>query len=158
MNNIEISTIFEKINKRDMYFIGVFPCDLLPREKLRKLPCSLIINLSPSNEIGSHWTSIFIDKTRTGHYFDSFGVKPFNKDIKKFLNKQCVKYTWSSKELQSSNSSLCGAYAICFIVFMMLNPFSKAENFGQLFSSNQFINDLCIQSNIQEIKQQKFII
>jgi hypothetical protein len=157
MNNIEISRFFAKIDKRKMNFLGVFACDLLPKNEIKNLPCSLVVNLSRSSEIGSHWISIFIDSQRVGHYFDSFGMQPYNIEIKNFLKRQCIRMTWSRKELQSSNSPFCGAYAICFIMFMMQNPYSVAEEFGQAFSTNQFINDLCIQATLQKIKKQSCI-
>lgn len=47
--------------------IFVRPIDLLPRNV--KFPMGIVINLSNSNEGGTHWVSLFINKDREGILF-----------------------------------------------------------------------------------------
>ena len=158
MNNFEIENILKKFHCNKARFYGVYPCDKLPKNELKYLPCSFVVNLSPSSESGSHWVGLYIDANKRGNYFDSYGMRPRNKNIVEFLRTQCKGYSWSKKEIQSVNSSTCGAYAICFIIFMTTNYGQTTIKFEDLFSNNSFTNDFCIQQTLQNLKQQKCIL
>ena len=55
MNSFEINKILESFDGNRNIFEGVFASDKLPKKRLRKTPSAFIVNLSPSNEIGSHF-------------------------------------------------------------------------------------------------------
>ena len=155
MNNFQINSIIRSFDKSKTIFHGTFPSDKLPNKRLRNLPAAFVVNLSPSNERGTHWIAIFIDKHRNGYYFDSFGNPPVNGNISRFLQVQTNKMYFSKAILQSTNSSVCGGYAICFILFMLHNP-SNYIRFQNFFTCNQYINDYCIKKTINVIKQRNF--
>jgi len=88
--------------------------DQLSLINFTNLPLALIVNCSDSNSKGSHWISFYIYKIGyeiVGDYFDSYNnllsryniIPPFS-----------IRHH-SSKVLQSSNSIVCGLYALFFI-------------------------------------------
>jgi hypothetical protein len=158
MNSFEINKILESFDGNRNIFEGVFASDKLPRKRLRKTPSAFIVNLSPSNEIGSHWISIYIDENKHGYYFDSYGLQPNVDDIVKFLEIQCKSYHWSTREIQATNSTVCGAYAVCYIIFRMQSNNNRIRDFQDFFCGNPFINDLCIQRTLEQIKKRIFFM
>ena len=151
MNNYEIDDILKRASGKSLFYRGVYSSDNLPKRKIVRLPMALVANLSPSSSIGTHWISIFINKNRIGHYFDSYGLPPVQEDIVKFLHRNCRKIKYNYTQLQSTNSSVCGAYVICYIIYTMKNQDSQKQ-FKDLFSKNTFINDYCIQKMLIKIK------
>jgi hypothetical protein len=112
MNSLEIKKAFKNYN----CFIGVFPRDLLPKEKITKRPIALIVNTDPSYLPGQHWIALFINTDNVAEYFDSYGLPPLNKEIFQFLNKLNVeKLVYQTKQLQGLRSSTCGHYCVTFI-------------------------------------------
>ena len=154
MNGRQIDTVLKSFQKSRGVYRGVFSSNLLPLQKKIKVPAAFVVNLSPSYEIGSHWIAIYIDNNRIGYYFDSYGLPPNVPKIKRFLQKQCKLFYHSHAELQSTNSSVCGAYAICFIVFMLQNR--SLKKFESYFCTNQYINDYCIKKTLDKIKELTF--
>lgn len=108
-------------------FIGVFPSDVEP--KSNKLKQSVIFNLSAHDEPGSHF--IAICKTRNKViYFDSFGNKCTNDNIKRFISKFKIPLEHNKEQIQDDSSSLCGYYCfyflyLCFLKEKSLNYFIK---------------------------------
>lgn len=151
MNGKQIDTVLKSFRKSRGIYQGVFSSNLLPLQKIKNVPAAFVVNLSPSYEIGSHWIAIYINSNRIGYYFDSYGLPPTVPKIKRFLQKQCKVFYHSHAELQSTNSTVCGAYAICFIIFMLQNR--SPENFESFFSTNQYINDYCIKKTLDKIKE-----
>ena len=101
--------------------------------------CELISSMySRSLEEGSHWISIY----RCGQkliYFDSFGLPPIMKEIKKFLLSFNIEYETNIFEYQRATSPMCGFYVMLFIILMEQNfEFIK---FQKLFSQNCKDND-----------------
>ena len=60
----------------EVNFLGVRPCDQLPKTIIRKLPAMLVINTHPSYMPGEHWLAIYITENKHGLFFDSFGHSP----------------------------------------------------------------------------------
>jgi hypothetical protein len=129
------------------FFVGA--CDKLP--KSFNLPAGFVINLSKSHEKGSHWVSLFIDKFGGGKYFDSFGLQPKNRDILRFIKKNCTSIEFNGIQLQQINSRACGKYAAVFLIYCfqkkMLYEFSK------YFCKNTFINDILIEKLFNSMKK-----
>lgn len=130
---------------RDLFgksFIGVFPCDIHPKINTNKQQYSLIFNTGDSSTAGEHFVAIYFNK-KTFYYFDSFGRKPDDNNIIKFLSKQICKQrrkkkliVWN-KPVQDVNSSYCGFYCIGFL----LHKYYKFKNFEKIFQSNNLINN-----------------
>lgn len=138
MNTSQIRTFLRK-QLKDFNFC-VLASDKLPNQF--ELPLGMIINLSKSNEKGTHWVTLFIDHHRNGIYFDSFGLFPRNKDILTFISENCHEIEINGMQLQQINSSVCGNYASIFLL-SCFNGISLDE-FCYQFSKNTFINDLYI--------------
>jgi len=65
-----------------------------------------------------HWVAIHVDSHGTGHYFDSYGIPPFIPDHIKSLRKNCKRFRWNSKQLQSETSDVCGQFCLMFLHYM----------------------------------------
>src|SRR5215813_9588779 len=98
------------------HFMGVFPCDLLPKQ-IKKFPAALIANTDPSSKKGEHWVAYYFDKKKNSEYFDSYGFPPINGDLFNCLikNSDCSNITCNDVQLQDLNSEVCGHYCIAFI-------------------------------------------
>lgn len=70
----------EDILTRDRYtrdsFLGVFPSDALPSERLARRPLSLIVNTHPHDRPGEHWLAIYLPDDEGAEFFDSYGFSP----------------------------------------------------------------------------------
>jgi len=104
----------EKLCKKlfDNNFLGVYPSDVTP--KSRKLLWSIIFNLSPHDEEGSHFIAI----TRRNNklfYFDSFGSKCTNKNLLEFMKQYKLPIEYNQTKIQDDSSSLCGYYCLYFL-------------------------------------------
>ena len=95
-------------------FLGVFPSDKVPTDKLQ-FPCSAVINNQPHDEKGEHWVAFFISEDRKGYYFDSFGFAPYNMQGVAEALDICDEWTFNDTQLQSYMSTVCGEYTIFFI-------------------------------------------
>lgn len=142
-----ISTI--KPYQRLKIFKGVFPCDSLPNQF--SLPAIFIINLSPHNEPGSHWVSIYISPNRNAFYFDSFGFSIKNEYILRFLREQAIRVTFNEKQLQHITSTKCGKFC-CVFAIAILNK-SSISSFMNKFSKNLFVNDIVIENMYKYLKK-----
>jgi len=67
MNTLELVHYLGKYQNRGTKIV-VCAIDELPQKKLRcTTNHAFVINLSKSNEYGSHWISVFIDRYRNGY-------------------------------------------------------------------------------------------
>ena len=115
MNTIELINILNKDKFSRKLFCGVLPIDELKKFKFRK-PCSLIINTDESNKPGEHWIALFINKNGNLEYFDSYGIKPFKKEIYQFIKKHRMKLIYNKKKIQNSASINCGKFCLLFLL------------------------------------------
>ena len=101
-------------------FLGVFPITKLPT-RLNYYPTFLVINTQAHNLGGEHWFTIFITKQRHGELFDS-AARPVDRRVKRWLNE--FTHTWTRNELtyQKPFSSLCGAFALYYILNRLHYP------------------------------------
>lgn len=108
-------------------FLGVFPSDLTPKSNKSKQ--SVIFNLSAHDKPGTHFIAIY----KMGNkliYFDSFGNKCTNSNVKKFISKFKNTIEHNKTKIQDDKSSLCGYYCfyflyLCFLKEKSLNYFIK---------------------------------
>jgi hypothetical protein len=118
-------------------FLGTFPCDFNIQTKGRKVFC-LIFNLSKHNTKGSHFVAIYTSKNEM-IYFDSYGKKPTNKDIKAFISKNIKfrKLIINKKCIQSCSSIFCGFYCLGFLLSQKLKiPLKSFTSFFDLNNTN----------------------
>ncbi len=93
---------------------GVYPVNLLP--PVDGLPFSLIANLDPDTQPGSHWVCIYIGMEGRTEFFDSYGRSPETKEIVQYLKKYgSEKIICCPKRLQGSLSSPCGQYCVYYL-------------------------------------------
>ena len=101
-------------------FLGVFPSDIhvTPRRKKE----FIVFNLDGHLLEGSHWVAVALEKKKKnskhyhGEYFDSFGRKPININIIKYLNKYCKKnWTWNTQQVQHKLEDTCGPHVIYYL-------------------------------------------
>ena len=124
-------TIF-KFMKKNIYFGGVGPIDLLPNYLIAK-PRSFIINLDESWKPGSHWVAIYFPQSGPAYYFDSFGRYPPARIINFIERNSKHGWLYNKRKLQGDLSVLCGYYCIVFLRFApnyqdFFNEFKYCDN------------------------------
>jgi hypothetical protein len=156
MNGLDSYFVYELANFCIEKFLNVIPCNMLKDYKLEPNQ-SIIVNLSPSWTIGSHYVAIFARKNHI-IYFDSFGLDCFNKDIHEELKKYNQDIIHSNKQIQSFLSFHCGFYCIHFLICMerqqsfktYLNMFQDVK----LKENDQFVVNM-IKKYVKEINKPK---
>lgn len=147
MNGKEIESMIMPFQKVSI-FKGVFPCDKLPKKI--DLPAALVINLSPSNNGGSHWVGLYISKKGGAYYFDSYGYPPTNPYIVYFIRMHSKKLVFNRKQLQHLSSRKCGKFVCVFVLTQMYD-----YDFGQItkrLSSNLRVNELVLENVFTYLK------
>jgi hypothetical protein len=91
-----------------------------------------IYNLNNSKQKGSHWVSLYKNKSGKSFYFDSYGFV-CDKEIEPYIKP----YKYNHHQIQDINSSSCGYYCIAFIVFMKYCD-NKFDDFIKMFDKNDF--------------------
>jgi hypothetical protein len=117
---------------------GIYSASNLPKNIVTR-PALLIANTDPSTKKGSHWIAIYLDAYGRGEFFCSYGMAPFVKQHKDFLDRNCTTWTHNTTQLQSFSSSLCGQYCVLFLahrargLFLddFLWHFKKFKNYKQ---------------------------
>lgn len=134
-----------KVPKNDVF---VVPYDMLSTLKF-DLPAGFIVNLSKANEVGTHWTSFWIDEHGRASYFDSYGFKPAHREILNFLKMHCKSWVYNDRQFQQPQSNVCGFYAAAFIFYMARNI--SIDIFKKQFTHNLTINDIIIAKIFEKI-------
>ena len=110
--NIFIDT---EMKKKIKTFRGCYACDVFGK-KVKKLKNkeSVIINLSPSTESGSHFVAIRRQENKYC-YFDPLNIFLHNEYIDNFLKRNNCVIVKNEKQLQHNDSTLCGffLYELC---------------------------------------------
>ena len=139
MNTLQLNSLLTSYK----CFIGTFPRDLLPKKKIKKRPCAIIVNTDELFNPGQHWVAIYLSGNSTAEYFDSFGMMPIHEEILIFLKRNKIKKVlYNQNQLQSITTNTCGAYCVLFVKFKCLNyTFCDLIN---CFSNNTYNNDIKI--------------
>lgn len=114
LNSIQIEKVLQNDKRCKRYFIGVYPCDKIPKKI--KVPSCFVINTDNSQGPGEHWVCVFMDNKRTCFFFDSFGLSPKYYDLDKKLKVLCVSLKWNKKIYQPIYSTSCGYYVLLFLL------------------------------------------
>jgi hypothetical protein len=136
LSTTDINNVLQQYQESNpsFFFLGALPSDFYKHvqfnynsfTKSKYKSIGIVLNHDNHKQPGSHWVSVFIDKTRkTIEYFDSTGGKP-NKNIKHFLkfllrdvfNNGYV-YKENKRKHQYENYA-CGIYSIFYIVQRLL--------------------------------------
>lgn len=155
LNNISGMTNrdVEKIGKKCLKnFKGVFPSDSKPNIKRNIKTFSVIFNLSPHNEEGSHFVAVQKNNNSI-YYFDSFGQPCKNKKIKKFLATFSTIIIYNNLTIQAPKSIFCSFFCLGFLL-----AWQKGLSFKQFlikFKKNLQKNDKIIENFVlKTIRQQ----
>lgn len=141
LSTTDIINYMRPFQKKNV-FVGVFPCDCLPRKV--RLPAAFIINSSPKKSLKGHWLGLYIGENGTAEYFDSFGFPPKQKEIQQFIRLHAKRLVFNNKQIQHLSSVKCGKFVI---VFMIVKLFKKPfKQLIQKFSSNLMVNDILIEN------------
>ena len=108
-------------------FNGVFSRNNLPKLKNGEY----IINLDHSENTGTHWIVIFVNKKKV-IYFDSFGVEYIPKEIMERIEHSSKNIKTSIFRIQDNNPIMCAYFCIFFIEYMLDNK--TLTDFTNLFS------------------------
>jgi hypothetical protein len=144
----------ENIGKKCLLnFLGVYPSDAMPRLKENKNFISVIFNLSPHYEDGSHFIAVVKTKCRV-YLFDSLGKSQnYSITINKFLKHFQKPIIYCTIKIQTSTSIFCSLYCLSFILHMQKQNHYPAQ-FYKMFPRCVKKNDIVIQNYIvKEIKK-----
>jgi hypothetical protein len=120
-------------------FVGVFARDQLLI--IHQRPALLVVNTDESTKRGEHWVAIYLGANNYGEYFDSFAQQPHT-DIVLFLNKYCLHWTRSDRQIQSISSYLCGNYVLFFCFHRKRGL--DLQKITRMFSNDTGWNDMLV--------------
>lgn len=146
MDSIQIASVLSSHSITRRYFGGVYPCDGLPEKVLDK---AYVVNVDDRRSLGTHWIGIFFKEGGEAYYFDSFGLPPIKKEFEIFLNDNCNKWYWNTKQLQEFGSDVCGHYCIHFLIHCCLGY--DLTSFQKLYPQIPRQNDLLVRDVISKL-------
>jgi hypothetical protein len=112
LTNIDISNIIGQTPLKKIYR-GTFSRDELAKLKSHKGIEAGIINLSRSNEKGTHWTAWFKHSNKTVCYYDSYGDLLPPPEFVQYMSHYPIYYNVDRE--QEFNSVICGQLSLCFL-------------------------------------------
>jgi hypothetical protein len=120
------------------HHIGVYAADKLPI-RLKIKPAAIIAHSEVASEYVGHWYAIYVSKSDSCAYFDSFGREPFVENHIRFMSRLSKSFTYSKTRLQNPSSNVCGVYVLVFLGYKMgLIEFKRT---GKLLGKNRSKND-----------------
>lgn len=150
MNSKEITNALLKDPHARRVFRGVFPRDKLPRSVNVTQPGAYVINTDNSSGPGKHWVCVWFTGLGDAEYFDSFGLPPTEPTIKNFLFRQCSRYKFNQRLLQSLTSSACGFYVL-YYVMMKSRGVGLTRIQRVFYVNNLWGNDRRVWSLVQQL-------
>ena len=138
MNELQIVNYLNSDRYTSKHFVGVFARDEIIKQILK--PGLYVVNTDISSGPGIHWVCIYVNSNQVD-YFDSLGLPPDN--FLNFLRRQKKKYLYSTKQLQSTQSDVCGDYCILYAYFKC-RGYSLLD-FVNLFTNYVDYNDLMVE-------------
>ena len=148
LSNDYVEKLMFKLSLNPEKFKGVKPCDIFLKDIEQNHYSlvegdSIIINLSSSNNTGSHFISLYIPSKIQAEYFDSFALPSFDSNINKAMQAANLKVTEFKTPIQDFSSQFCGLYCIAFLIWRQLG-LEKAK-FAQLFyDTSRLRNDFIV--------------
>lgn len=139
---------------QNTHFLGVLPCDYLPKDPIRTLPTAVIINTHPSHLPGEHWVAIYINKFGSAFFFDSFGNSPdfirFPVSIIEFLKRNSTRIQYSAKQVQPFMSVTCGHHCVFFLYHMIRGR--DYDDVMMLYSDDLINNDVLVSHFVKKLR------
>lgn len=148
----EFEEYFNFVSLVKSYYNGVFSINQIPNNI--KIKHFVIINLSPSNEPGTHWVTLFRSGKKIYELFNSLGFQNLDLIEKylKFGNNVTVEFNESA--FQSPTSTSCGLFCIYFAIHRCLN---YDQNFSlcleDSFASSPEQNENTVKTFCQKLKE-----
>ena len=143
MSNFDL----EQLGKKCLInFKGVYPSDSFPiLKKKDTLFFSVIFNLSPHDEEGSHFIAV-VKKGHHLYYFDSFGDPCNVKTLKNSLSNITSEIIYSAKQIQQTKSIYCSLFCLAFILHVQKNVSNNIISFFKLFDNDLKMNDRIVKN------------
>lgn len=142
ISNVFIDSILSPICHK---FIGVYSANTLPNYNI-PTTFSLVCNLSPLGEPGSHFVTV-ISQKECVLYVDSLGFTCVTPQISQFLHHLKKPVLYNTLQIQDFESNFCGFYCILFCLF-----YDKPRLLSLKFSKTQLkSNDVRCIKFIQQI-------
>jgi len=111
LTNYELEKLAKNILGKS--FLGVYPSDSMPAIKNFK-STSIIFNLSKHSEAGTHYIAVFFNNNKI-FYFDSYGKKLTNYNIKKNLSQFNLPIYYHKRTIQHKSSIFCSLFALAYL-------------------------------------------
>ena len=146
---MNIWEITQAISELAANSIGVYAADHIPRRL--SLPAAIVTNLDTSEKPGSHWVAFYIDHNASGTYFDSYGLARTTRWHLDRLERNCKRFKWNKKKLQSIDSKVCGEYCIMILYFMSSGR--SLRTFCQVFTSDSRANDKLVSKFYKNVRR-----
>ncbi len=149
MLNVEFDDYFKKCEAIYPSFLGVFSLDTCPRNIKNRT--FFILNMSRSNELGSHWISVVKSSPNLVEIFDSLGTKyEILKPYLKFNKNSNIVFNDCAFQLPTSTT--CGFFAITFCVNRCLNfDLKYKEVLAHVFTEDLNKNEEIVTEFVSEL-------
>ena len=132
---------WKKAKNYDIKLKGVLMKNEL--DKLRIEEGIYIINLDDSQNVGSHWTALHINKNKA-IYFDSFRCVP-PQNVIDFVKQTNIKLGYNNFIIQDLEYEKCGFYCIAFLLFLNRSKnkdiYKATNDFIKMFHNDTLEND-----------------
>ena len=79
-------------------------------------PATYVFNTQPQHVEFGHWVAIFINDSKQGVFFDTFGRSPEVLGFHSFLAKHTISYTYNPNFVQNPLTTTCGQHVIVFLL------------------------------------------
>ena len=160
MNTTQIHRALESNSITSSIFGGVYAADAVP--PLDTFPQGYVVNTDPTGAPGSHWVTLYTEKSVIVETFDSFGkdlnsYSPFFHELGE--NNRLIT---QSQQLQSELSTVCGQYCIFFLLRR-----ASGETYSyivHLFTDHKISNDIMVCQYVNhhfdmhtEVQDQRFV-
>lgn len=138
-------------------FMGVFPCDILPK-KIQPNTC-VILNTDPHFQKGNHYVCINRNARGEYLYFDPLALDPqmfFPRMIRELKKRKIASklYPVCHSPIQAPVSRFCGLFCADYVMTQTIPKMKKAKYFTRQDKLLQ--NDkICLQNIVSNIKKRK---
>ena len=149
-NYLRSGSNIEYILQNRKEFLGCFPSDNLPPFPTQ-FPKSMIINTDKATEAGEHWLGLVLTEKKC-FYFDPFGLPIIEQSIRDYLRLfyPSKKIIYSNNCIQHVTSTFCGAYCVCFILWVK-NKVTFNNFFNHFKNYNLLANDKELQNIVKDM-------
>lgn len=153
MNTVQLTRIIDKMVCKTN-FLGVLPCDHIPKIQIKDLPVFFIANTDPSQRPGMHWIAIYVHRDGVSYFFDSFGNKPdsirFPTAFQDFLKNNSSRILHSNRQVQDDFADTCGQHCV-FFLYHVLKGYDY-DDVMKMYYDDLFKNDKMVSLFVKKLK------